>query len=404
MNTMSAEQWEQAREQMMNPEALQQQANMLKNMDKATVRRMAPQFANMSDAQIDAALAQMQMMASNPAMLDMARQQMSNMSHEQAQAQMAALSRKFNAGDRVKIKGLTKAAQHNGKFGSVVGMQGERYKVKFDDEETTLALKEANLEKTTTSNPVAEHVRDPEAMRQQARMLRSVDPATLRASNPQFAHMNDDQIRAAADQLDLIADNPAMFQAAQEQMQNMSPEQIENIQNMMRSSGGGTAPMPTAEAAAEMMQNMDGSQLEGMLNMVKQNPEIVKQMMKSNPLTANMSPDMVDKQLDMLNSIPPEQLKKYLGYAAKAQKVLAPVANVYTKADRLFGGRLKHLLFGAALALLLAFIARLFGFFRHSPHDEAAAVVNDLLNATLAASDDADATDFLDEDEFADLS
>ena len=52
----------------------------------------------------------------------------------------------FLVGARVQLKGLVKAAEHNGKCGSVVGHQGERFKVKLLHEEKTLAVKEANLE------------------------------------------------------------------------------------------------------------------------------------------------------------------------------------------------------------------------------------------------------------------
>ena len=36
-----------------DPEQLKAQARMMKNMDKNTVRRMNPQFANMSDQELD---------------------------------------------------------------------------------------------------------------------------------------------------------------------------------------------------------------------------------------------------------------------------------------------------------------------------------------------------------------
>ena len=53
---------------------------------------------------------------------------------------------RFQVGARVQIKGLAKAAEHNGKCGNVVGHHGERYKVKLVEEEKILAVKEANLE------------------------------------------------------------------------------------------------------------------------------------------------------------------------------------------------------------------------------------------------------------------
>ncbi|KAJ8613546.1 hypothetical protein CTAYLR_002181 [Chrysophaeum taylorii] len=415
---LSREQWDLARDQMgqMDPEDLKSQARQMKMMDKMTVRRMNPQFAAMSDAQIDMCLNQMELMASNPAMMQMARQQMSSMSHEQANAQVAAATggmrrRAFEPGDRVELKGLAKAPEHNGKLGTVVGSQGERFKVQLDADSKTLALKEANLEKMS-SQPLGEtessavqppidvdehqfqqaqrQMQDPEAMRAQASMLRTMDPDTIRRSNPQMANLSDQQIRATADQLEMVANNPDMLEMARKQMANMTPEQETLMRDMLRKmqqpqqqqqqqpsrrtdggspasappAGGAMPGMPDAAMAAKMMENMDPSQIEQMLNVVKENPEMIKQALKSNPLMAGMSPEMVDKQLEMLDQIPPEQLKRVLGWATKAQKVLAPVVNVYTKVDRVVGGRLKSIILAALVALLAAFVARLFGFFR----------------------------------------
>ena len=56
---------------------------------------------------------------------------------------------RFEVGTRVQLKGLPEAqAQHIGKCGRVVGYGGKRYKVKLlvGEEETTLKVKEANLE------------------------------------------------------------------------------------------------------------------------------------------------------------------------------------------------------------------------------------------------------------------
>ena len=53
---------------------------------------------------------------------------------------------RLHVGTRVELRGLTKAAEHNGKYGSVVGNHGgERYKVQLVDEEKILLVKEANL-------------------------------------------------------------------------------------------------------------------------------------------------------------------------------------------------------------------------------------------------------------------
>ena len=56
----------------MNPEDLKRQATFMKTLPKEQLKRMNPQFANMSDQQIDMAISQMEMMANNPAMMKMA--------------------------------------------------------------------------------------------------------------------------------------------------------------------------------------------------------------------------------------------------------------------------------------------------------------------------------------------
>ena len=51
---------------------------------------------------------------------------------------------RLDLGTRVSLTSL-KATEHNGKHGTICGYQGERYKVKLDAEDRTLALKEANV-------------------------------------------------------------------------------------------------------------------------------------------------------------------------------------------------------------------------------------------------------------------
>ena len=60
----SEQEWKAAQSQMADadPEQLKAQARMMKNMDKNTVRRMNPQFATMSDQELDMMATQMEMM------------------------------------------------------------------------------------------------------------------------------------------------------------------------------------------------------------------------------------------------------------------------------------------------------------------------------------------------------
>ena len=54
---------------------------------------------------------------------------------------------------------------------------------------------------------------NPAQMKYQANVMRR-DPAYARRQNPQLAHMNDEQIRQAADQMEQMADNPQMREQA----------------------------------------------------------------------------------------------------------------------------------------------------------------------------------------------
>ena len=87
VQNMSSDQFKAASEQMasMSPDQLKQQASMLKSMSKDTLRRSNPYMANMTDAEIDIAIQQMESMASSPDMLKMASEQLKNMTPEQFQ-------------------------------------------------------------------------------------------------------------------------------------------------------------------------------------------------------------------------------------------------------------------------------------------------------------------------------
>ena len=61
-------------------------------------------------------------------------------------------------------------------------------------------------------------------------MMRTMDPATVRRMNPQLANMSDAQLRMAADQMEMMANNPSMMKTAVEQMKNMDPAHLQKMQ------------------------------------------------------------------------------------------------------------------------------------------------------------------------------
>mmetsp|Transcript_32861 Transcript_32861/g.104820 ORF Transcript_32861/g.104820 Transcript_32861/m.104820 type:complete len:620 (-) Transcript_32861:1260-3119(-) len=227
-----------------------------------------------------------------------------------------------------------------------------------------------------TPDQFAEQMENPELLRTQARQLREMDPDLVRRSNPNMRNFSDAQIKFAADQMDLMAGNPAMMEMAKQHMKNMTPEQLSNMQDTAAKAGlaagpgmtapaaGGATPpapggMPSAEQMAGMMDQMDPAMMENMIDVVKKNPDMLKSVLKSNPMFGNMSDSAIDAQLDMLNKVDPATMKKWIGYASKAQKVFAPAVKLYAKADKAIGqGRLKHILRGAALAFLAYLASR----------------------------------------------
>lgn len=223
----------------MTPEQLRQQAMMMKSMPPATLRQMNPQLAHMSDAQIVQAAQQMEMMASNPQMMQMARNQMKNMTPAQ----------------KAQYKQMM-ASQPQAKAGTPAAAGG---------------------------NPLENMT--PEQMRQQAQMMKSMPPDTLRQMNPQLAHMSDAQIAQAAQQMEMMASNPELVKMATEQMKNMSPEQMQAMMRQQAAGGGGGAnsmnPMMMGGAGggnnngdmsfdpAKMLETMDTAQIKQMMQGLK---------------------------------------------------------------------------------------------------------------------------------------
>ena len=413
----SEQEWKAAQSQMADadPEQLKAQARMMKNMDKNTVRRMNPQFATMSDAELDNMATQMEMMASNPAMMKSAMQMMGGMDHKeatrkvnQARSGMArpVMSGGYRKGDRVELHSLKGAAEHNGKQGTVVGPQGERVKVLLDDSDSkTLALKVTNLTKLESADeptlPDATTMRkgmeamsqaDPEQLKAQANAMRNMDPATIRRMNPAMANLSDEAIKASADQMEAMASNPEMIKMAQQQLAGMSPEALEeqmrmvssmtpdqqskfqaaakkmaqngDMEQLARDMAAGKP--PDAEAASKMMEALDEDAVQEMVGAMKQNPSMIKEMMKSSPMAANLTEEQLDQQVQALQNIDDETLKKFVGVAKKIHGVFKPFILGYSRLNRMLGGRLLQVLGVAAVALFVRSLAR-----RFSPGEEA---------------------------------
>jgi len=190
---------------------------------------------------------------------------------------------------------------------------------------------------------------NPEQLRQQARMIRSMDSNMIRRTNPQLANMTDDQLRMMADQMEMMANNPHMMQMAADQMKNMNPAEIQMMQAQMtrngtsgsnlsnttssiasnnslakdmNSNGTPTSSINQAQQAADMMSNMSPEQLRQQAQMLKtMDPDTIRQM---NPQMAHMSveqirmaanqfemiasnPSMMKMAMEQMKSVTPEQ-------------------------------------------------------------------------------------------------
>lgn len=290
----------------MTPEQLRSQAKYMRSMDSATIRLMNPAMANFSDAQIQMAANEMDTMASNPEMFKNMVNQMKNMSG----AELDAMNKDIASGN-------------NNSPSPVVGgspPQGAR--------DITKQQMESGMQNMANLTP--------DQLRQQASMMKSMDPATLRRMNPAMANWNDAQIQMAITQMDMMADNPDMMKNMAEQVKNMNPEDIQKMQAEAMAIPGNTANgaaggMP--QDPMQMLQNADPAQIKQMMNMVKDNPELMKNMIRSaNPSMGDqISDDQISKTMEMFTNMDEKNIEKLMKYGKYAQK-----ASEYVKGKGFF--------------------------------------------------------------------
>uniref|UniRef100_A0A6U3RWT2 Uncharacterized protein n=1 Tax=Octactis speculum TaxID=3111310 RepID=A0A6U3RWT2_9STRA len=160
---------------------LRAQAKMMREMDPAALRKLNPAFASMTNEEIKMAADQMEQLADNPEL------------RKQAVAE---------------IEGYTpeQLAKHNDAAAQ------QRYLRSFEPGH----MKEAADEMMATP---------PEELKEQAAQMRS-DPAKVRATVPAMAHLSDEQICAAADNLDRMADNSSLLEETSSKIQGYATAQI----------------------------------------------------------------------------------------------------------------------------------------------------------------------------------
>lgn len=292
----------------LSPEQLRQQAQMMRSMDPSMIRRMNPAMANLTDAQIQMAAAQMEAMANNPQMVEGVVNQINNMDD----SQMENLSRMQEfAGTNTNANATSDETVAGAPAMSANGMQSM-----------------ANM--------------SPEQLLKQAAMMKSVPKDTLRKMNPLMASWPDSQIDMAISQMESMAKNPEMSKRMMDQMKNMKPEEIEKLQKLAQngsfanlnasgaSGDGNTAgidPNAMAKDPMAMLKNTDPAQIKQMLQMVKENPALFKDMIRgANPGMADqLSDEQISKTMESFANMDESKIgwiMKGLGLMQKIRDVM----------------------------------------------------------------------------------
>ena len=303
MSHMSAQAAEQL--QNMSPEQLRQQAQMMRAMDPDSIRRMNPQLAHMTNAQIQQAIIQMEMMANNPDMVKRAAEQMKQMSPEQLQQLQVELTGGRASANMPAASAATRPTPSPSQAATMM----------------------ANM--------------TPDQLRQQAQMMKTMEPDQIRALNPQLAHMTDAQIQMAASQFEMMADNPEMMKMAMEQMKSMSPEDLARLQNQ---AGGAPPDLTKMEDPSKLLEGMDPQQLKTLLKSLKDNPGARKQF----AAMTGIGEEQLSKGLDAFSEMDDKKLDAAIKFMAKAQKV----KDGWTRLNAKFGGHLLKIIIGILLLVV----------------------------------------------------
>jgi len=312
---INSDQLRQGAERMasMSPDDLRKQATTMRAMGPAAMRAMNPQMANMTDAQIEMAIAQMEAVANDPNQLKMAAEQMKNMSESE----------------------LTRALeQQTAMMGGAGGNSSSSSSSSGGRTSTTAAFPSfsaAQLEQATKQMSSM----SPEQLRQQSTMLRSMPFSTLRATNPHMANMSDAQIEQSIAQFEMMANNPEMLRMATESMKGLTSEQLATMQEQMANILGGSE-----GGGGDLGSGLftDPTKLNSAVKALKQNPDILKQMLggaaaagaggsssSSSSMLSDTQMAQMNNMIDSFTTMDDERLEKYLHVANVMQRtVVAP--------------------------------------------------------------------------------
>ena len=317
---INSDQLRQGAERMasMSPDDLRKQATTMRAMGPAAMRAMNPQMANMTDAQIEMAIAQMEAVANDPNQLKMAAEQMKNMSESE-------LTRALE-----QQTAMMGGAGGNSSSSSSGGSGGRTSTTAAFPSFSAAQLEQATKQMSSMS---------PEQLRQQSTMLRSMPFSTLRATNPHMANMSDAQIEQSIAQLEMVANNPEMLRMATESMKGLTSEQLATMQEQMANILGGSE---GGGGGGDLGSGLftDPTKLNSAVKAMKQNPDILKQMLSgggggagaggsSSSSSSSMLSDtqmaQMNNMIDSFTTMDDERLEKYLHVANVMQRtVVAP--------------------------------------------------------------------------------
>jgi len=276
------------------------------------------------------AITQMEAVANNPSQLQMAAQQMKNMS--ESELDQAVKQTGFNGGD----------AAAGGSAPSVTTSSAAATPNALPN------ISQSQMQQAT--NQLTNMT--PEQLKQQAAMLKSMSYDQLRATNPQMANMTDSQIQMSIQQLEMMANNPAMVKMAADQMKNMNENDFENMRKSLdpntmpagqgssnnNTANGGNAPPPnlTSNMMSSLLTNPE--QLNSIVKTMKSSPDMLKSAL--GPMINNGSEAQQKQMNDAIDSfvrMDDAKLEKYLKLANGLQRVATPFVNTFGKVKDMTG-------------------------------------------------------------------
>ena len=141
----------------------------------------------------------------------------------------------------------------------------------------------------------------PSQLRQQAHALRTMPPSQIRRMNPMMKNFSDAQIAQAASQMEMMANNPAMFQQAAEQMKSMSQSDLDNLAAGAYGANGAGAAFPSSQYGT--VPDTGAAAGAGGANFT---PDMMRQAQQQ---MSQMSPEQLRAQADFMKSKTPAEIR-----------------------------------------------------------------------------------------------